>query len=103
MFSPISVLLSPIKITSNPLLLGASVIILIIVLLSLVKKLFKLAGSLLVIGIVVFGVIYFTSDDPESTLQDVIEKGKQTVEEAKDIATEKAEELQKELDVLEEE
>jgi CO dehydrogenase/acetyl-CoA synthase beta subunit len=89
------------RIMSDPLLLTVSAVIAVFAIIFLVRKLFKIGFSLIILAAVVIGVIYFTSDDPKGTIEQSIEKGQEMYDNAKDKAKEfsdEAKDVKKELE-----
>ncbi len=90
------------QITSNPLLMVIVAIIVILLVFSVLKKLFKLALMLVADAIVIFGYVYLTSDNPQQDIQKLIDQGKQGVEQIKDKAKEVGGDLKEKVDKLKE-
>jgi hypothetical protein len=89
------------RIFSDPLLLIVAAVITVIAIIFLIKKLIKIGFSLIVLAIIVLGIIYFTSEDPKSTIKKSIDKGQELYDEAKDKAKELSDDVKdakKELD-----
>jgi len=89
------------KIMGDPLLLTISAVLAVAALIFLIKKLFKLGFSLIILAFIVLGIIYFTSDDPKATIEKSIEKGQEMYDEAKGKAKELSDEAEKAKDDLE--
>ena len=85
-------------ITGNPLYLIIAIIVGIVILFSVLKKLFKIAGILILIAVVLVGYIYFTYEEPETEIQKIIRKSTEAAETAKEKALDLKEDIQKEID-----
>jgi len=90
------------RISGDPVLLVVAAIVGIIALLFVAKKLFKIAAGLFLIALVVVVFIYFTSDDPVSTIETAIDKGQETVKEVKEKAKEVTEDIEEIKEKVEE-
>lgn len=86
------------QITSNPLLMVVAAIIAVLLVFSLLKKLFKLALMVVAAGIVIFGYVYLTSDNPEQDIQKMLNTGRQGLEQVKDKAREVGKELKEKVE-----
>ncbi len=70
--------------TSNPLYMAGAGILGIVILIFLLKKVFKLVIILLVIGVGYIGYVYFTDGNPKKTLEKQFKEGKAKFEEVDD-------------------
>lgn len=84
------------RITENPSLLIIAGVIAIFAVFFLLKKVFKFALGLFFIALIILGFIYFTSEDPSSTVKKVIREGTEKIEQAK----EKAQDMKKDLEEI---
>jgi ABC-type bacteriocin/lantibiotic exporter with double-glycine peptidase domain len=90
------------QITSNPLLMIVAALLAVLLVVSLLKKLFKLALYAFAAVIVIFAYVYFTSDTPEKDIHDLIQQGSETLEKVKDKAGEAGEKVKEQVDKLKE-
>lgn len=89
------------RILSEPLLLTVAAVITVIAIIFLIKKVIKIGFSLIVLAAIVLAIIYFTSEDPKSTIKKTIDKGQELYDDAKDKAKELSDDVKdtkKELD-----
>ena len=80
--------------TSNPLYMVGAAVLGIVILVFLLKKVFKLAIILLILGIGYVGYLYFTDSNPQKTIEKQLKAGKKKIEEV-DKATQ---DVRKDLD-----
>jgi len=65
---------------SDPIYLVIAVILSALILYSLIKKLVKFVLYLLAIFIIYLGYLYFTGQDMPTDINDILDKGKETIE-----------------------
>jgi DNA integrity scanning protein DisA with diadenylate cyclase activity len=79
-------------ILSNTLYMAVAGILVLVLIIFLMKKVFKMAMIVLVIILAYAGYLYMTEDDPMKTIQSKLDKGKATVKELDDATKEMREE-----------
>lgn len=87
-------------ITSNRLVMIAIIILGVFVLFSLLKKLFKLAVMLFIVALAIVAYVYLTSENPRDRLNEMIDKGKETVIKAKEKAQDVSNEILDKVDEM---
>lgn len=84
------------RIMENNFLLMLAFIILVLLVIFLLKKLFKWVFGLLFIAAVGLVILYFTTDNPRGIIEEAIDKSEQTVKEVQ----KKARQVSKDIDNL---
>ena len=90
------------QITAQPLIMVVLVILAIGIVYTLIKKLVKLAFTAVVLALIVLGYVWFTSDQPEKDVKNLIEKSTETIKEAGENTKELKEAAQKKIEELKE-
>ena len=90
------------QITAQPLIMVVLVILAIGIVYTLIKKLVKLALTAVVLALIVLGYVWFTSDQPEKDVKNLIEKSTETIKEAGENTNELKEAAQKKIEELKE-
>ncbi len=85
-------------IMGNSLFLIITIVIVVVIAFSLLKKLFKIAGIILLVAVIWVGYIYLNYDEPENEIQKIIKKSTEAAETAKEKALDLKEDIQKEID-----
>jgi len=88
------------QLLASPILMIILGLVAILLVFSFLKKLFKWAFLLVVVGIAILGYIYFTSDQPGKDIQNILTKGQQTIREVKGKAQNVGENLKNRIDDL---
>ncbi len=88
------------QIMSNPILMAIAVILLVVILFGILKRLFKIAGFAFLIVIAFLAYVYFTSDNPRKSVQNLLNDGKEKLNQAKDKAKDVSDEVKKEVDKI---
>lgn len=88
------------QIMSNPILLAIAVILLIVLVFGILKRLFKIAGFVFLIVIAFMAYVYFTSDNPQESMQNLLNDGKEKLNQAKEKVKDVSDEVKKEVDKL---
>ncbi len=90
------------QITAQPLIMVVLVILAIGIVYTLIKKLVKLALTAVVLALIVLGYVWFTSDQPEKDVKNLIDKSTETIKEAGENTNELKEAAQKKIEELKE-